>query len=161
MILMRVQIGVGSRRMKTSFLFINPHIPNSRVHESIPIKRFQMRQKACSQIAVPAPPFVNDETSCRRVCLGLFALRLVTLLYTIVVVGRQGMRQTIVRRRKCLIELAKAPAAQAIEDTINMGLPLIDGAKLTDELWKGVGIIEYAGRSHRESVTNGGAASQY
>jgi len=37
------------------------------------------------------------------------------------------MRQTIVRRRKCLIELAKAPAAQAIEDTINMGLPLIDG----------------------------------
>ena len=105
---------------KTSFLCINQHIPNSRVHKSIPIKRFQMRQKACSQIAVPAPPFVNDYL--RGFLYSRFSprprlrpLALSRFCHTIVVIGRQGMRQTIVRRRKCLIELAKAPAAQAIE----------------------------------------------
>src|SRR5881296_1904517 len=62
------------------------------------------------------------------------------------IVGREGVREPVVRRREGLIILTKAAASESVKDPIDVYLPLIDRSKLSDELRKRVWIFQHSGQ---------------
>jgi hypothetical protein len=56
----------------------------------------------------------------------------ITFLNVIVVIGGQGMRKPVIGGRKGLIVFADLIAAKAVEELVDMGLPLVDGFPIAD-----------------------------
>jgi hypothetical protein len=86
-----------------------------------------MGEKGGSQIPVARTEFDDGERSFAR-------CRLVALRHLFEIVCGERMSEPVISGRKRLIEIADLIAAKTVKELINVGLPLIDGFPIADQL---------------------------
>ena len=90
-----------------------------------------MAQKTGGEIAVAGTEFDDRQ---RRPRFGCHGRGFFTRRDFLKIIRGQGMGEPIVGGRERLVEIANLIAAEAVEELINVCLPLIDGFIVTDQL---------------------------
>src|SRR5206468_11634218 len=100
------------------------HVPGLAVDRTGGIQRLQMSQEASGQVAVSAPPFLDNECGGN---VGLFGR-------VVVVVHSQRVRQSVIGARHRLIVVPDLSPSEGVEDGIDVRLPVVHRLELADEL---------------------------
>lgn len=156
---MHRQIRMCQSQVQHRLFPVDHDVSNPSIDRVLPVENLEMAEKASGEIPVSRPKFQDRQARfvirCpfggRRLPIdGLIALR-----NTFVIIGRQRMGETEVGRRKGLVVGSKFVSPQPIEEPVQMGLPLIKRLVLTDQLWKGVGILQHTLTIIGKGLTNG------
>src|SRR5437016_7177389 len=119
---LQVRMGQGSRQGVP--VGVHEHVPGLAVDRAGGIQRLQMSQEAGGQVAVSAAPFLDNECGGK---VGLFGR-------VVVVVHSQRVRQTVIGARHRLIVVPDLSPSEAVEDGIDVRLPVVHRLELADEL---------------------------
>src|SRR5262249_4695670 len=122
---------MAHRRIQHRLLPVHEDVLDPGIDQSVPIQGLEVAQETGGQGAVAGAEFDNsyNRLRCKRLGLSLLPGH-----YFLEIIRGQGMGKLIVGGGKGLVKLADLIASKAIEELIDMRLPLIDRLIVADQL---------------------------